>query len=264
MKSFRNAVINFGMVTIPVGLGSVTKPEQGFRTLHNCGTPVKEQKWCPNEEKLVEPEELVKGFEYAKGQFVTFTEDELAELMPPRDPTVKIKKFVRITDIKPTMIADKYWLIPNDLPRLAEAYGTLYQALAETKRAGLGSHSLWGKEHPCAIVPIQDYISGGVLQMQVFHVFEDVIVPDFSAPIPGREEKKMAKQIIEMGSGDLDEPNDLVSESRTRLQQMISARLEGKEIPAAPAPAPAPEVDLMDALKQTYDEIQEKKVATKK
>lgn len=286
MKTIRSAVISFELVAIPVGVASVksSTKEPTFKTLHTCGTPVevrtakniaskKETEtsttgdqsivWCPGCDE--EADETLRGYEYAKGQFIHFTQDELDAIKPEREATIELTKFVRVADIRQVMVSSTYWLIPSDNPKLAEAYGLLYQSLAETKKAGFGFQALWGKEHPCVIVPNQDYPTGGVLQMLVLELNDDLIPPDFSAPIPGREAKRLAKQIIDSKTGEFDPSKDLVSKTRQRLEAMIAARIEGQELPAAPSVVTQEaSTDLMDALKRSYEEVQEKKTPKKK
>ena len=257
MRTIVNAVISFKMVAIPVavaGTMSSTK-EPKFKTLHSCGEPVKQSVTCPAcEEEVLD---TLKGYEVAKGQFVTFTPEELEG--EGRDPNIELTKFVLASKIPQLMVEKTYWLVPPENEKLAEKYGLLYQTLAETKKAGIGSQSLWGKETPCVVRPNSDFHKG-VLQLDILHLNEDLIEPDFSAPIPGREEKKMAKLIIDAMTDEFDPETDLISEHRWKVQQMISARMEDKELPVFEKREEKQEVDLMGALKASVEEIEKKKV----
>jgi DNA end-binding protein Ku len=240
-------MLTFGMVSIPVGVGSATATtnDPSFKVLHEkCRTPVslktveaaakKEpageatatKMWCVT--CHTEVDETVKGFEYAKGEFVYFTAEELEALAPGRSPVIRLSKFVKATEIRPVMIDKHYFLIPNR--HQDEGYGLLYQALAATKEAGLGTQTLWGKEHPCAVVASQDYPEGGVLMMQTLKIAEDLVVPDFSAPIPSRELKKLAKELVLASTGSLNPEVDLESASRQTLHAAITTKIEGKEL----------------------------------
>lgn len=261
LRNIRSGVIHFKAINVPVGVATAVSStgEPKFRTLHgDCKTPIKQKNFCETCDK--EADETISGYEFAKGQFVTFTPEEFEEI--ERTPSIQIDKFIRASDIKPMMVANTYWLTPASVPLLAEAYGILYQSLAEKKRAGLGFHSLWGKEHPCVVIPNQDY-EFGVLQLCTLNVGEDLVMPDFSAPIPGREEKKMMKDIIDRYSGDLNVTKDLVSESRNRLHAMVAARVEGKDLPEYEDEDVDSSTDLMESLRATYEEVQERRTEIK-
>ncbi len=261
MRTIVNAVISFDLVAIPcavAGTMSSTK-EPKFRTLHTCGEQVKQSVTCPACEMGAEGATL-KGYEVAKGQFITFTSEELEG--PGRSPNIELTKFVLASKIPDLMVDKTYWLVPPENEKLAEKYGLLYQTLAETKKAGVGSQSLWGKESPCAIRANRDF-HAGVLQLDLLHLYEDLVLPDFNAPIPGREAKKLAKDLIELKSGEFDPESDLISGARWRVQQMISARMEDKELPVFESPEEKPEVDLMGALRASVEKIEKNKTKTK-
>lgn len=261
MKTIVHAMISFKMVAIPVavaGTMSSTK-EPKFRTLHEkCKQPIKQSVTCPEcgEEAL----DTLKGYEVAKGQYIAFTEQELEG--PGRSPNIELTHFVLASKIPDLMVEKTYWMVPPENDKLAEKYGLLYQTLAETKKAGVGHQALWGKETPCVVRPNSDFHKG-VLQLDILHLQEDLVEPDFSAPIPGREEKKMAKMIIDAMTEEFDPETDLISEHRWRIQQMISARLEDKDLPVFEQAPEKDEIDLMVALRASVDEIEKKKAKTK-
>lgn len=270
MDSIVNAMLNLGWGTIPVGVASaVTEKNQiGFTTLHNCGTAVeikkgsgknasppppktasvvsaiKKTSFCPACE--VEVEDTVKGYEVSPGKFAIVTEEELDAIKPPDTKEIVVSKFVPSNAVTAVMAEKHYFLLPN--PHAQSAYGLLYQALAETKTAAVGSMWLWQrKEHPCAIVADQSH-EGGVLVMQILRETEDMVVPDFAAPIPDvtKAEKKLLKDLITAQKTDL-EPSDLVSAQRTRLSALVEAKLAGTDVPTISTPAAVP--DLMDSLR---------------
>lgn len=271
MKASVNGVLTFGLVSVPVGVASAIKTtnDPSFRTLHvTCKQPVK-IKTVANESKAVpqDPEngtgssvvfcetcnteatETLKGFEYAKGEFVYFTDIEMNTLKPERLPTIELKKFVKVTELKPVMIDKHYFLIPNKT--LTDSYGLLYQSLAELKVAGIGTQSLWGKEHPCAVVANRDYPEGGVLMMQTLVPAEDLVDPDFAAPIPKASAKKLAKEVVTSMTQELSLDADLANESRSRIFAAISAKVEGREIPVEAQRALEEIPDLTDALRKS-------------
>lgn len=284
MRNIKSGIIAFGSLPIPIGIGSTVSDvkEPSFTKIHDkCHTPVEVRVaqagkqepaksttgntttvWCPF--CNTEAGTVVKGYEVSKGKFVAFSEEELDAVNAESDTTITLKKFVKATQIHPVMINKIYWLIPSDTPILAKGYSVLYQALAETKTVGIGSQTLWGKEHPCAIIPNQDYTvvptpPGGTLQMLTLHVAEDLIPPDFSAGIPGRAEKKLAKDIIASMMGELVPSEDLVSGTRERMLELIAAKIEGREAAIEKKPQPEPVDDVMAALQASYKAVQKRK-----
>src|SRR5881396_1970456 len=107
MRTTWNGSISFGLVNIPVGLAPATKPKArasdvSFRTLHReCGTPIRQKRWCPLHEREVEPDELVKGWEVAKGEFVLVEESDLEAVALQRSQSIEILRFVKLADVDP-------------------------------------------------------------------------------------------------------------------------------------------------------------------
>lgn len=281
MKSTVNAMVSFGLVNVPVGIApAVTGTNEiTFRRMHNCGHPVvnkdsgkvktkiktttvstiKQHLFC--EACGVEVDETVKGYEYATGHFVTISEDELEAIAPSPEKVITLNKFVPRNNVTGLMVEKDYFLIPN--PKVNAGYGVLYQALAETKTIGFGTQALWGKEHPCAVVANQDF-EGGVLMMQVLRQFEDMVMPDFKAPIPNAAARKLAKELVLSHTGTLVADEDLVSQQRVRLNALVAAKMAGVDLPAAAQIEEAvPSTDLMDALKQSVAVKEKPKPRTK-
>src|SRR5918999_4356644 len=123
MRTTWNGSISFGLVTIPVGLAPATKPaarssDVAFRQLHReCGTPIKQRRWCPVHEREVPNEELVKGWEVTKGEFVV-VEDADLEAIEQRDTsrTIEITRFVDAVEVDPIYFDRTYFLAPASAP----------------------------------------------------------------------------------------------------------------------------------------------------
>lgn len=262
MKSSVNAMISFGLVNIPVGVAGTTTETKNisFKNMHECGSAlkvettgkagtagtIKQHLFC--EKCGVQVDQVVKGLEYASGQFITFSEGELEAIKPPAGKVITLNKFVPRNDVTTLMVEKSYFLIPN--PNVPSGYGLLYQSLAETKMAGVGVQSLWGKEHPCAIYADQSF-EGGVMIMQLLRLHEDMVKPDFSAPIPDAKAKTLAKALITANKGVLTD-EDLVSSQRIRLNELVAAKLAGVDLPAAAEETEkAVSGDLMEALRQS-------------
>jgi DNA end-binding protein Ku len=255
MRTTWNGSISFGLVTIPVGLAPATKPaarqsDVSFRLLHReCGTPIRQKRWCPVHERDVEADELVKGWEVAKGQFV-MVEDADLEAIEQRDTSrsIDISRFVQLEEVDPIYYDRTYFLVPAGAEAQRRPYALLLEAMKESGVAALGRFVLAGKEKLCLIRPM-----GEALALETLFVHEDVKeheeIDEAVASTEVREpELALAQQIITSLQGPF-EPEELKSEYRESLREMLEAKLAGQEI-VAPEPAePAPVIDLMEALR---------------
>jgi DNA end-binding protein Ku len=265
-----NGSISFGLVTIPVGLAPATKPaarqsDIAFRTLHReCKTPIKQRRWCPVHEQEVPAEELVKGWEVSKGEFVIVEEADL-EAIAQRDTsrTIEITRFVELDEVDPIYFDRTYYLAPASAPAARRPYVLLLNAMRETSMAALGSFVLAGKEKLCLIRP-----KGDALALETLFVGEDVYSQAEIEEAVGEADLKdaeldLAKQVIGSLAGDFD-ASDLTSEYRSNLRAMLEAKLAGEEI-ARPEPVPeTPVVDLMEALRRSVADAQKRKPAESK
>ncbi len=269
MRTTWNGSISFGLVTIPVGLAPATKPaarqsDVAFRTLHReCGTPIKQRRWCPVHEREVPAEEIVKGWEVTKGEFVT-VEDADLEAIEQRDTsrTIEITRFVDADEVDPIYFDRTYFLAPASAPATRRPYVLLLSAMRETGMAALGRFVLAGKEKLCLIRP-----RGDALALETLFVDEDVysqaeIEEAVGETAVKEPELDLAKQVIGSLAADF-EPDELRSEYRSNLRAMLEAKLAGAEI-TRPEPVPeTPVVDLMEALRRSVAEAQKGKPAGK-
>ncbi len=145
MRTIWNGSLSFGLVTIPVGLAPATKPKArssdvSFRTLHReCGTPIKQKRWCPFHEREVSADEIVKGWEVAKGQFVIVEDADLEALERQTDGrTIEITQFVKVEEVDPIFFDRTYFLAPGSAPAARRPYALLLQAMNEMEVAALG------------------------------------------------------------------------------------------------------------------------------
>src|SRR4030095_13903277 len=146
-RALSTATISFGLVSIPVKLFTTgeSRSSVSFNMLHECGTRVKQQYWCPKAEKVVPREELVKGYEFAKGQYVTFTEEELKALDAEASHLIEIREFVPAQLVDPVYFEKAYYLGPDkggDKP-----YKLLAEAMRESERVALASYAARGKQY---------------------------------------------------------------------------------------------------------------------
>jgi DNA end-binding protein Ku len=270
MRTIWNGSINFGLVNIPVGLALATKPaarqsDVSFRTLHReCGTPIKQKRWCPVHDREVPNDELVKGWEVAKGEFVFVEDADLEAIMVQDDSrAIEITRFVQLDEVDPVFYDRTYYLAPSSQVAQRRPYVLLLRAMQETGMGAMGRFILRGQENFCLIRP-----RGEALALETLFVAEDVRSQAEIDEAVGETEIKdaemdLARQVIDSLSGDF-EPDELESEYRRDLREMLEAKLAGEEIKRPePEPEEAPVIDLMEALRQSVSEAQKKPAAEK-
>ncbi len=257
MRTTWNGSLSFGLVTIPVGLAPATAPKArasdvSFRTLHReCKTPIKQKRWCPVHEREVANDELVKGWEVSKGQFV-IVEDADLEAIEQRDTSraIEISRFVPLAEVDPMFFDRTYFLAPSSAEAQRRPYVLLLNAMKETGMAAIGRMVIRGNENFVLIRP-----KGEALVLETLFLAEDVrsqaeIDEAVEAVDVKEPELDLARQLIDSLLGEW-EPEALQSEYRQNLRQLLEAKLAGEEI-AMPEPvADAPVIDLMDALKKS-------------
>jgi DNA end-binding protein Ku len=266
MRTIWNGSINFGLVNIPVGLALATKPaarqsDVSFRTLHReCGTPIKQKRWCPVHDREVSADELVKGWEVSKGEFV-FVEDADLEAITVQDDSraIEITRFVPLDQIDPVYYDRTYFLAPSDAPAQRRPYVLLLRAMQETGMGAMGRFVLRGQENFALIRPRGEALALETLfvsedvrsQAEIDEAVEDTTVKD--------AELDLARQVIDSLAADF-EPDELESEYRGNLRAMLEAKLAGEEIKVPePVEDEGPVIDLMEALKLSVNEAQKQK-----
>src|SRR5207245_191149 len=153
MRTIWNGSISFGLVSIPIGLALATqRSDVAFRTLHReCGTPIKQKRYCPFHERDVEPDELVKGWEVAKGEFVMVEEADLEAVALQRSQSIEILRFVKLDEVDPVYFDRTYYLAPASADAARRPYVLLLRAMQETGMEAVGKFVLWNKEHICLL-----------------------------------------------------------------------------------------------------------------
>jgi DNA end-binding protein Ku len=262
MRTIWNGSISFGLVSIPIGLALATqRNDVAFRTLHReCGSPIKQKRWCPVHERDVESDELVKGWEFSKGQFVIVEDSDLEAVALQRSQSIDIVRFVQLSEVDPVFSDRTYYLAPASSEAQRRPYVLLLEAMKQTGMAAIGKFVLWGKENLCLIRPL-----GDTLAMETLFYAEDVR-PSAEIEDAVRETKVqeaelgLAEQLINGLVGEW-VPSDFENEYRGELRAMLEAKLAGQEI-TAPEPTPeAPVVDLLEALRRSVAESKEKKTS---
>jgi DNA end-binding protein Ku len=260
MRTIWNGSISFGLVNIPIGLALATQRDDvSFRTLHReCGTPIKQKRWCPFHEREVEADELVKGWEVAKGEFVMVEESDLESVALQRSQSIEILRFVSLEDVDPVYFDRTYYLAPASADAQRRPYVLLLRAMQETGMAAVGKFVLWGKENLCLI-----RAQGEVLAMELLFFADDVRSKSEIEEAVGATEVKdaelqLAGQVINSLAGEWN-PQDFENESRRDLRAMLDAKLAGEQIKRPEPVAETPVIDLMEALRRSVAEVQTSK-----
>jgi DNA end-binding protein Ku len=245
--------VSFGLVSIPVKLYSATEASRAisFNLLHKgCGSRLKQQYLCVKEEVVVPREDMVKGYEFEKDQYVMFTPEELKLLEEAGTHTADIAEFVPIESIDPVYFDKAYYLAPDKGG--AKPYALLARALRESKRCALGRWAARGKQY---IVMIRSADEGLVMQQLLYagevRSIKELEIPDTEVK---DAELKLAQQLIEQQASDKFDPSTYTDEVRARVEAAVQKKVEGQEITMAEAPEGGAEViDLMQALRASLE-----------
>jgi DNA end-binding protein Ku len=264
-RSIGSLTISFGLVAIPVKLYSATQSAASisFNLLHKgCGSRLRQQYLCIKEGTVVERDEMVKGYEFAKDQYVTFSPEEIKALEETGTHAIEIAEFVPIESIDPVYFDKTYYLAPDKGG--AKPYGLLTEALKDSKRAAVGRWAARGKAYLVMLRPV-----GDVLTMQQLHFATDVRSVS-EVEVPKAEVKpaelKLARQLIDQQTTLAFEPTAYTDEVRSRIEAEIQKKVEGQEISVAEV---APEstgkvIDLMEALRASLEKTETAKASTAK
>ena len=249
-RSIGTATISFGLVSVPVNIysSSESKASVSFNMLHKkCGTRLKQQYICPKDNnEVVTRDETVKGYEFAKDQYVILTPEELKALEEKATSTIDVVEFVPLAEVDREYMEKVYYLGPDKGGD--RAYRLLAAALKETGRAALGQYATRGQQHLVLLRPLN-----GVLVMEQLH-YADEVRPTTEVTIPPGEVKdaelKLAKQLIDQTSNETFEPNKYRDTVRERVLETIQRKIDGQDITGDAAPSSDTKMlDLMEALK---------------
>jgi DNA end-binding protein Ku len=252
-RSIASLTVSFGLVSIPVKLYSATEASRviSFNLLHkDCGSRLKQQYLCIKEEVPVPREDMVKGYEFAKDQYVIFSPEELKAMEEVGTHMAEITEFVPIEAIDPVYFDKAYYLAPDKGG--AKPFALLASALRESKRCALGRWAARGKQYIVMIRPVED----GLVMQQLLYAGEVRSIKDLE--IPKTEVKdaelKLAKQLIEQQASDTFDPTAYTNEVAARIEAAVQKKVEGEEITLAEAPEGGAQViDLMEALRASLE-----------
>lgn len=249
MRPIWKGHLTFGLVTIPIKLYSATDPKDiRFRLLHkSCMTPIQNKRYCPHHEEIVEWNDVVRAFEYAKGKFVPMTDEELENVPLETAGTVSVSAFVDLAEIDPIYYERSYYLAPDEGGQ--KAFRLLHDTLEESTKVAVGKVVIREKEH---LVSVRPY-NGAMVMSTLLYADEVRSAEDIpELPVQAKvhpNEKKMALQLVEGMATGFD-PAQYQDEYREALQKVINAKVEGEPI-AAPERKEEKVVDLMEALRRS-------------
>ena len=248
-RAFASAQISFGLVSIPVRLFTATEASEkiSFNMLHKeCGSRIQQQLYCPKDERTIERTDTVKGYEFSRGQYVTFSEEELKALEEKSTQTIDISEFLPRETIDPIYFAKANYIAPDKGG--ARAYALLSKALEQTGRWALAKYAARGKQYLVILRPL----GKGLVMQQLFYPNEirSMDELDLGDAVIKDSELKMAVQLAEMGAADEFHPENYRDEVAERVKAQIQRKIEGGEEITAEADQPRAQViDLMEALK---------------
>ncbi|HUS23641.1 MAG TPA: Ku protein, partial [Candidatus Binatia bacterium] len=254
-RSIASLTVSFGLVSIPVKLYSATEAARtiSFNLLHKgCGSRLRQQYMCIKEDVPVGRDEMVKGFEFAKDQYVMFSPEELKALDEASTQSAEITEFVPIEAVDPVYFDKAYYLAPDKGG--AKPYALLAKALRESNRCALGRYAARGKQYIVMIRPVED----GLVMQQLLYAGE--VRPISEIEIPKTEVKaaelKLAQMLIEQQASETFDPSQYTDEVSARIEQAVQKKVEGHEITMSEPPVTgggAQVIDLMDALRASLE-----------
>jgi DNA end-binding protein Ku len=250
-RSLASGTISFGLVSIPVKLFSATQASSGvsFNLLHaKCGSRLRQQYVCARDGEKVERDDMVKGYEVAKDQYVTFTRDELVALEETASQSIEISEFVPLAAVDPVYFDRPYYLGPDRGG--AKAYRLLSEAMRRSGKAALARYAARGKGYLVLLRPLD----GGLVMQQL--LYADEVRPFSDVGVEEAEVKdaevQLALKLVEQTASDTFHPEAYRDEVRARTLALIEQKVKGQQIQAAPAEEPRAQViDLVEALKQS-------------
>jgi DNA end-binding protein Ku len=248
-RALSTATISFGLVSIPVKLYSAaeSKAALAFNQIHRKdGSRVKQQLISSRTGEVVPREEIVKGYEFAKDQYVLFEAEELKALEAAATHTIDITEFLKAEQIERRYLDKVYYL--GTEKGGARAYKLLAQVLVDTGRVAIGKYAARGKQYLVMVRPMEN----GLVMEQLHYpdelrAFSEVPVED-AAVKPA--ELQLAKQLVEQAASDEFKPESYKDEVRERMLALIQRKVEGEDITLAPTAEPEHKIiDIMEALK---------------
>src|SRR6202163_3891397 len=241
--------LTFGLISMPVRLFSGARSSGiSFNMLHRDDLQrVRQQYYCPADNRVVERSEIVKGYEFRKGEYVVIEPEEIKKIEPQTAKSMEILEFVKSSEVDPVFFESSYYMLPEEAGR--RPYALLTKALEESEYVAIAKLTMHNREYTVFLRPHK----GGLMLHTMYYAEEVRSVESFGAPdVEIKEaEIKVAHQLIEALAGEW-EPEKYHDTFQDNLKKLIETKLEGGEIQAVEQPKKlAPVVDLMAALKES-------------
>lgn len=259
MRTLWRGTLSFGLVTIPVGLYTAVEDKSpSFNQLRASDhSRIGYQRVAKVDGQEVDYEDIVKGYEYERDRYVVFDSDELAALRPKSSRIIEVEQFVPLEQIDPIYFDRAYYLAPE--PAGAKAYALLSKAMADRNAVAICKITIRDKEHLAAL-----RLRDGMLVLETMHwpdeirafSLQDAEIDEVGEP--REQEVRMARALIENLTEDFD-PSAFHDTYRERLLEAVQAKVEGEQIAVVEAEEPTTVVDLMDALRRSVEESQQRK-----
>lgn len=249
-KAFWKGAISFGMVSIPIKMYVATiSPTLGFHLLHKkCLTRPKQVLYCQEDNEYFNLKETVRGYEYAKNQYVVLQDKDFERVPVRTTHTIDILSFIDAAEIDPVYFYGSHYLEPEDVG--AKPFCLLREALRKTRRVGIAKISFQRREHLCCLRPLDS-----LLVLHTMH-YQDEIVPRDEIRVPEKEftanELEMAESLIKVMAGKF-QPEEYKDEYRQAMEEVVQAKLQGQEVKVMELPKYEEIPDLMAALRASIE-----------
>ncbi|UCG86324.1 MAG: Ku protein [Gemmatimonadota bacterium] len=248
-RPIATATLSFGLVSVPVKLYSTGEPGRkiSFNWLHaKCGTRLRQRYYCPKDGESVERDEMIKGYEFAKEQYVTFKPEELKALEEQGSQSIDITEFVPADEVERIYLDRPYYLGPDKGGE--RAYRLLSAALQKTGRAAIAKYATRGKQYLVMVRPRDEgLILEQLLYPEEIRSFSEVPLGEGEVK---EQELELAVQLIDQAATEEFRPENYRDEVRERVLALIQQKVDGEEITHAPTEEPKTQIiDLMAALK---------------
>lgn len=258
-RAIWSGIITFGMVSIPVKLYTGTESKDiSFNQLHrDCKSRIKEQKFCPTCERKIETEEIEKGYEYAKGNYVIMMKDDFEKLPLPNKNCIEVTSFINLVEIDPVYYEKSYYLEPDE--KAKKPFALFMKAMQEKGMTAMAKVAIRSKERLCALRALD-----GTLVLNTLFYPDEIRIergkelPDVTI---SDKEMAMASSLIDLMTHEFS-PDDYTDSYREAVLKTIEAKLEGREVAQAPDAPAGNVVDLMEALQASMESLKAKKLET--
>jgi len=259
MQGIWSGTISFSLVAIPVQLVKAIEPGRvSFRMLHSKDySPLLRRMFCPKEEKIVPPDEIVRGYEIEPDKYILISDEELESVSPERSRTIEIVDFIDMKDVDSIYYDHPYYLVP--LKGGEKSYQLLVEVMRRTNKAGLAKLVLGEREYFVAIKSTEGALSVITLHYSEEIVSDEDIVPKESEIEP--EEKNHMKEIIKEMTSDFN-PDKYADKRRQKILELLKKKVKGKALVEAPEveeEAGEGPVDLIAVLEESMRKVKEKR-----